>query len=230
MATGWPVRRCASTPSPMDATPRPTAASSHHTSPAHGRQQPGGRHSNRLGLWTLLRDGPRHRWANHAFDVVTGDGNPVTDCHRGIRASYGAGVTDEFIEPVRSDRGEWVISGSNPATRASSSTSARPRPAHPGVDDPDFDGFDRGDTIGPDVDDDDDALRRRPAGRRRLPTDPRADCTGDQRGRLTVHSAETEKYPHVTFFLHGGREEPFPGEDRKLIPSPKVPTTTSSQR
>jgi 2,3-bisphosphoglycerate-independent phosphoglycerate mutase len=38
------------------------------------------------------------------------------------------------------------------------------------------------------------------------------------------HCAETEKYPHVTFFLNGGREEPFPGEDRSLIPSPRVAT------
>jgi 2,3-bisphosphoglycerate-independent phosphoglycerate mutase len=38
------------------------------------------------------------------------------------------------------------------------------------------------------------------------------------------HAAETEKYPHVTFFLNGGREEPFPGESRLLIPSPKVAT------
>jgi 2,3-bisphosphoglycerate-independent phosphoglycerate mutase len=36
--------------------------------------------------------------------------------------------------------------------------------------------------------------------------------------------AETEKYPHVTYFFSGGREEPFPGEQRILIPSPKVPT------
>ncbi len=36
--------------------------------------------------------------------------------------------------------------------------------------------------------------------------------------------AETEKYPHVTFFFSGGREEPFPGEERILIPSPKVAT------
>jgi len=36
--------------------------------------------------------------------------------------------------------------------------------------------------------------------------------------------AETEKYAHVTFFLNGGREEPFPGEDRILVPSPKVST------
>ena len=36
--------------------------------------------------------------------------------------------------------------------------------------------------------------------------------------------AETEKYAHVTYFFNGGREEPFPGEDRILVPSPKVAT------
>lgn len=36
--------------------------------------------------------------------------------------------------------------------------------------------------------------------------------------------AETEKYAHVTYFINGGREEPFPGEDRLLVPSPKVAT------
>ena len=45
-----------------------------------------------------------------------------------------------------------------------------------------------------------------------------------QAGLRQFHIAETEKYPHVTFFLNGGREEPFPGEDRQLIPSPKVAT------
>ncbi len=43
-------------------------------------------------------------------------------------------------------------------------------------------------------------------------------------GRRQFHLAETEKYPHVTFFLNGGREEPFTGEDRVLVPSPKVAT------
>ena len=39
-----------------------------------------------------------------------------------------------------------------------------------------------------------------------------------------LHIAETEKYAHVTFFFNGGREEPYPNEDRVLIPSPKVAT------
>lgn len=43
-------------------------------------------------------------------------------------------------------------------------------------------------------------------------------------GLTQYHSAETEKYPHVTFFFNGGREESFQGEDRRIIPSPKVAT------
>jgi 2,3-bisphosphoglycerate-independent phosphoglycerate mutase len=39
-----------------------------------------------------------------------------------------------------------------------------------------------------------------------------------------IRIAETEKYPHVTFFFNGGREEPFEGEERILCPSPKVAT------
>lgn len=43
-------------------------------------------------------------------------------------------------------------------------------------------------------------------------------------GKKQIRIAETEKYPHVTFFFSGGREEPFPGESRIMVPSPKVAT------
>jgi len=43
-------------------------------------------------------------------------------------------------------------------------------------------------------------------------------------GRTQLRMAETEKYPHVTYFLNGGREEPYPGEDRIMVASPKVAT------
>jgi 2,3-bisphosphoglycerate-independent phosphoglycerate mutase len=45
-----------------------------------------------------------------------------------------------------------------------------------------------------------------------------------ERGLKQLHIAETEKYAHVTYFFNGGREEPFAGEDRLLVPSPKVRT------
>ena len=43
-------------------------------------------------------------------------------------------------------------------------------------------------------------------------------------GLTQFHAAETEKYAHVTYFFNGGREPPFPGEDRELVPSQKVAT------
>ena len=43
-------------------------------------------------------------------------------------------------------------------------------------------------------------------------------------GLRQLHCAETEKYPHVTYFFNGGREQPYPGEDRIIVPSPQVAT------
>jgi 2,3-bisphosphoglycerate-independent phosphoglycerate mutase len=43
-------------------------------------------------------------------------------------------------------------------------------------------------------------------------------------GKTQLRMAETEKYPHVTYFLNGGQETPFKGEDRIMVPSPKVAT------
>ena len=45
-----------------------------------------------------------------------------------------------------------------------------------------------------------------------------------QQGKTQIRIAETEKYPHVSFFFSGGRENPFEGEKRIMIPSPKVAT------
>jgi 2,3-bisphosphoglycerate-independent phosphoglycerate mutase len=46
----------------------------------------------------------------------------------------------------------------------------------------------------------------------------------EKNGRTQIRIAETEKYPHVSFFFSGGREKPFDGEERIMIPSPKVAT------
>ena len=52
---------------------------------------------------------------------------------------------------------------------------------------------------------------------------PMAQILADA-GLRQFHTAETEKYAHVTYFFNGGREQPFPGEDRELVPSQKVAT------
>ena len=43
-------------------------------------------------------------------------------------------------------------------------------------------------------------------------------------GLKQYRTAETEKYPHVTYFMNGGIEQPLKGEDRHLVPSPRVAT------
>jgi 2,3-bisphosphoglycerate-independent phosphoglycerate mutase len=60
-----------------------------------------------------------------------------------------------------------------------------------------------------------------------FPVRPLSNILGEvvsEAGRTQLRMAETEKYPHVTYFLNGGREEPYRGEDRIMVPSPKVAT------
>jgi 2,3-bisphosphoglycerate-independent phosphoglycerate mutase len=73
----------------------------------------------------------------------------------------------------------------------------------------------------------DDPIRRQHPGPGRLCRGSLENVLGDylaKNGKTQLRIAETEKYAHVTFFFSGGREEPFPGEERILIPSPKVAT------
>jgi 2,3-bisphosphoglycerate-independent phosphoglycerate mutase len=60
-----------------------------------------------------------------------------------------------------------------------------------------------------------------------FPPQSMADILGEavsKAGLTQLRVAETEKYPHVTYFLNGGEETPYPGEDRIMVPSPKVAT------
>ncbi len=95
---------------------------------------------------------------------------------------------------------------------------------------PDFDGFDRGHA--PDIlwvctTQYDDEFPTWPGVKVAFPPQRPTDTLGEHVSRLGLRQlriSETEKYAHVTYFLNGGREEPFPGEDRILVPSPKVAT------
>jgi len=173
-----------------------------------------------------------HRWPRTklAFDaIVHGEGKTAPTAAEAIKQSYAEGVTDEFIVPVVIPNPD----GSRPAVADGDAIisfnfrSDRMRQLIAALSRPDFDGFDRGEmptdlrivTMTRYEDD--------------LPVDiifpphdvtnPLARVISDQ-GMTQYHAAETEKYPHVTFFLNGGREDPFPGEERGLIPSPKVAT------
>ena len=140
-----------------------------------------------------------------------------------IEASYAAGVTDEFVEPVAlSDRGvrdgDAVVFFNFRPDRARELTRA--------MADPSFDGFARG--AWPKVGfvcltEYDPDIPAPVAFPKEFPEDVLADVLATA-GLRQYHIAETEKYAHVTFFFNGGREEPKAGEERALIPSPKVAT------
>ncbi|HEV2128244.1 MAG TPA: 2,3-bisphosphoglycerate-independent phosphoglycerate mutase [Thermomicrobiales bacterium] len=173
------------------------------------------------------------RWerTKRAFDAVTGTGGPnVGSGLDAIEASYAKGITDEFIEPVRI--GDWGESdnrmGPNDEAIFFNFRNDRARQLTQALTTPDFDAFDR--SAVPNLPMSMTTMTRYEEGLpvhiAYAPTDipnPIAKVISDA-GLRQFHTAETEKYPHVTFFLNGGREEPFPGEDRKLVPSPKVAT------
>jgi 2,3-bisphosphoglycerate-independent phosphoglycerate mutase len=173
-----------------------------------------------------------HRWerTQKAFDaIVHAEGPEATTARRAINYSYAMDVTDEFVMPtvILDEHGQRHTFGPNDAVLFFNYRSDRGRQLTEAISEPEFDGFDRGAFAVPqnittlttyDV--------TLPVHVAFAPHDvefPLARVISEA-GKTQFHSAETEKYPHVTFFLTGGREEPFPGEDRRLVPSPKVAT------
>ena len=168
------------------------------------------------------------RWdrVEQAYDaMVYGESavfNPVPVA--AVKDSYAAGVTDEFVEPVVCDT-DGTISD-NDSVIFFNFRPDRAREITRTLVDPAFDGFTRQsfpltfvcnteyDATMPNVE----------------VAFPRVSVQNglgeylSQMGLTQLRIAETEKYAHVTFFFNGGSETVFPGEDRVLVPSPKVAT------
>jgi 2,3-bisphosphoglycerate-independent phosphoglycerate mutase len=158
-----------------------------------------------------------------------GEGTARRDPVAAIRESYGYGVTDEFVKPIvivdESDKpvrtiqdGDSVIFFNFRSDRARQITRA--------FTEEDFTFFDRGPK--PEIRFTCMTYYDRQFS---LPVafgpEPLARILADvfaETGLKNLRIAETEKYAHVTFFFNGGVEPPFPGEERVLIPSPKVAT------
>ena len=168
------------------------------------------------------------RWdrVEQAYDaMVYGESaafNPVPVA--AVKDSYAAGITDEFVEPVVCDQ-EGTISD-NDSVIFFNYRPDRAREITRTLVDPDFDGFTRQffpvtfvcnteyDATMPNVE-------------VAFPRNTVRNGLGEylsQMGMTQLRIAETEKYAHVTFFFNGGSETVFPGEDRVLVPSPKVAT------
>ena len=170
-----------------------------------------------------------NRWerVKLAYDaIVNGEGNKDPDPVAVMQKSYGAGVTDEFIVPTVVTEGAGIKAGDS--VIFFNFRPDRARELTRALVDPDFAGFEREkgffpltyicmtqyDATMPNVE-----VAYRP--------ESLANTLGEYLSRLgktQLRIAETEKYAHVTFFFNGGVEAPYEGEDRVLIPSPKVAT------
>ena len=168
------------------------------------------------------------RWdrVEQAYDAMVYGESAVSnpDPTAAVKASYAAGVTDEFVEPVVCDS-EGTISD-NDSVIFFNFRPDRAREITRTLVDPAFDGFTRQffpvtfvcnteyDATMPNV-------------QVAYPRNTVKNGLGEylsQMGLTQLRIAETEKYAHVTFFFNGGSETVFPGEDRVLVPSPKVAT------
>ena len=170
-----------------------------------------------------------NRWerVKLAYDaIVNGECNKDPDPVAVMQKSYGAGVTDEFIVPTVVTEGAGIKAGDS--VIFFNFRPDRARELTRTLVDPDFAGFEREkgffpltyicmtqyDATMPNVE-----VAYRP--------ESLANTLGEYLSRLgktQLRIAETEKYAHVTFFFNGGVEAPYEGEDRVLIPSPKVAT------
>ncbi len=169
------------------------------------------------------------RWdrVKEAYDlIVDGKGKQATDMVKAVEESYADGVTDEFIKAINNstidgtiDEGDVVIFINFRNDRAKELTIALTQEElteqgmhtindlHYYTMTP-YDAKFQGLTV-------------------LFPKENVENTLGEyisSKGLRQLHTAETEKYAHVTFFFNGGREAPYAGEDRILVPSPKVAT------
>jgi 2,3-bisphosphoglycerate-independent phosphoglycerate mutase len=142
-----------------------------------------------------------------------------------VRQAYGRGETDEFIKPTLVG-GEGRIRDGDAAIFFNFRPD-RARQLTRSLGESDFDMFDRGDrpqvrlTTLTEYHEDWDYPVAFPPAR----PDVTLASTLAERGKRQLHVAETEKYAHVTYFFNGGEEDPYPGEERCLVDSPRdVPT------
>jgi len=175
--------------------------------------------------FAMDRDG---RWdrVQRAYEALTiGAGRQEPSAIEACEASYARGTTDEFIEPTVID-GDFTPIAEGDTVIFFNFRPDRARELSHALTDTTFTGFDR--VAHPHthfvcMTPYDDTLDAPIA----FPKEPLADTLAEvlsTHGLRQMHVAETEKYAHVTFFLNGGREKPFPGEERILIPSPPVAT------
>ena len=173
------------------------------------------------------------RWdrTEAAFNMLTraAADHRFGDAATALEAAYARGETDEFVSPTLvypADRAPATISDGD-VVAFMNFRADRARQLTRAFVDPDFQGFRRGQApaladfmmLTRYADDIDASCAFAP----QMPANTFGEHLA-KLGKRQLRIAETEKYAHVTFFFSGGRERPFAGEDRILVPSPKVAT------
>ncbi len=180
-----------------------------------------------IGRYYAMDRDKRWERVKVAYDqLIKGEGRPAADMAAAVEESYAEGVTDEFIKPIVNStvdgtikEGDVVIFFNYRNDRAKEITVVLTQKDMP-----------------------EEGMTTIPGLQYYCMTPYDASFTGvhilfdkenvqntlgeylSALGKKQLHIAETEKYAHVTFFFNGGREAPFDGEDRILVPSPKVAT------
>ncbi len=177
--------------------------------------------------YSMDRDNRWERIEQAYNAIVTATGERFPDVDSALNKSYRAGITDEFVKPsiignyMGVKEGDGVLMGNFRADRAREILLA--------LLDPEFRGYPRNTVSNFST-----ALglteyssHHKTFMKTMFPAIPLTNIMGSliaNSGKRQLRIAETEKYAHVTFFFNGGQETPFEGEDRVLIPSPKVAT------
>ena len=172
------------------------------------------------------------RWdrVKKCYDVlVNGEGNKSTSATIAIEDSYQKEVFDEFVEPTLICNGNEPIAtiGKNDSVIFFNFRPDRAREITRALVDPEFDAFETKKDLNlyfvcfTNYDE------TMPNVKIAFKKEPLKNTFGEyisKKGYTQLRIAETEKYAHVTFFFNGGEEKQYPGEDRILVPSPKVET------
>jgi 2,3-bisphosphoglycerate-independent phosphoglycerate mutase len=186
-----------------------------------------GRVASVVGRYYAMDRDKRWERTRLAYDLLTrGEGESAPDALTAIQRSYDEGVTDEFIRPaviVGADGQPVATVGDGDAVVCYNFRADRARQITRAFVQPDFAGFERRqlqDLIYIGMTEYEKELPFQVAVQNDDVANPLARVLATA-GRRQFHAAETEKYPHVTFFFNGGREQPHDGEDWRIVPSPK---------
>lgn len=177
--------------------------------------------------YAMDRDKRWDRVAKAYATLVSAQGETAADPIQAIEQSYAAGTHDEFILPTVIDGytgmkdGDAILMANFRADRAREILAAFVDPA--------FDGFERASVpkLAAAVGMVEYSSTLAKLMTTIFPPKSLTKVLGEvvsEAGLTQLRIAETEKYPHVTFFFNGGEERVYPGEDRILVPSPKVAT------